>query len=185
MWVKPDLLRMRISGMGGQGILLAGYIIGRAAVEYDGILAVQSESYGPEMRGTKCKTDILLSYNNAPIYCPALESADILVVMSQDAWMAYNHILHADSLVFFDVNLVQHPQTAAKTYPIPSTKFADELGNRIVANIVMLGALIGTTHIVTKSAIEWALELSVPTPLAELNINALRKGYEMANALTS
>ncbi len=183
MLPKSELVKIRLSGNGGQGILLSGYILGKAAVEYDGLQAVQTQSYGPEMRGTKCKSDLIISYRDTPIHFPAIERADILMAMSQEAWNAYSKILHNKSLIFIDSDLVKVNSKSSRLYPVPATKTADQLENRLVANMVMMGVLVEITQIVSKPAIERATLDIIPKSLKDLNVNALNKGYEMGKQL--
>ncbi|MFX1293920.1 MAG: 2-oxoacid:acceptor oxidoreductase family protein [Promethearchaeota archaeon] len=183
MFQKKDIIKIRISGMGGQGILLSGYILGKAAVEYDGIQAVQTQSYGPEMRGSKCKSDIIFSFNNNPIPYPVIEKADILIAMSQDAWISYNKLLYKESLVFIDIDLVQIKSNSHKIYKIPVIKMANELGNRVIANIIMIGAVLGVTQLISQSAIKKAVVDSVPNDLRELNLIALQKGFKIGEEI--
>lgn len=180
---KNDVVKIRISGMGGQGILLSGYILGKAAVEYDGIQAVQTQSYGPEMRGSKCKSDVILSINDTPIYYPVIEKADILITMSKDAWISYNKLLHEKSLGFIDVDLVQIHSNPYEIYKIPATKMADDLGNRVIANIIMLGSVIGITQLISQSAIKQAMIASVPKDLREINLKALQQGFKIGEEI--
>ena len=176
---KDKIIKIRISGIGGQGIILMGYVLGKAAVVFDKITAVQTQSYGPEMRGTKCKSDLILSYNNIPIHYPIIEKANILVVMSQEAWLAYNSILQKDSIVFYDPDLIKIESKSYKLYPVAALQIAVELGNRIVANMVMLGALVGATEVVSQSALEQAVSDSVPESLKDLNLAAIKRGYDL------
>ncbi len=185
MLVKDKPIKIRLTGLGGQGIILSGLILGKAAVVYDGIQAIQNQSYGPEMRGTKCKTDLIISYDENPILHPAIDKADILVALSQEAWTAYQSSLHKYSLVFIDSDLVQITHESCKTYRIPASKAADELGDRIVTNIIMLGALIEVTEILSKVALEQALLDSIPSTLRELNLAALKKGYALGKKLVA
>jgi 2-oxoglutarate ferredoxin oxidoreductase subunit gamma len=180
---KQTPIKIRFSGLGGQGIILSAFILGKAAVLYDDLLAIQTQSYGPEMRGTKCKSDLILSCDRSPINYPSIDKADVLVVMSQEAWNAYRANTHPKSYVFIDSDLVRIESNTYKIFRIPSTKIADQLGNRIVANIVMLGALVEITQIVSKPSIERAVTETVPESLRTLNVSALTKGFEIGKTL--
>ncbi len=183
MLAEQTPIKIRFSGLGGQGIILSALILGKAAVLYDDLFAIQTQSYGPEMRGTKCKSDLIISRDKSPINYPSIDKADVLVAMSQEAWNAYRANTHPKSYVFIDSDLVHTDSNTHTIFRVPSTKVADQLGNRIIANILMLGALVEITHIVSKSSIECAVTETVPESLRALNVSALTKGFEIGKNL--
>ncbi|WP_292460933.1 2-oxoacid:ferredoxin oxidoreductase subunit gamma [Methanothermococcus sp.] len=170
---------IRLSGFGGQGIILAGVILGRGASLYDNKNAVQTQSYGPEARGGASKSEVVISEEE--ISFPKVIKPDILVCMSQPAFDKYSMDVKENGYVIVDKDLITIPddyKNNSKVYRVPFTEIAQkEIGLKIVANIVMLGALTKITNIVSKEAIEKAILDSVPKGTEEKNIEAFEKGY--------
>ncbi len=166
---------LRLSGFGGQGIMLAAVIVGRAAVMYDGMYAVQTQVYGPEARGGASMAAVV--FDDEPILYPKVSDPDILVIMSQEGFEKYGANARADALMLLDRGLV-HSRPSCRYYEIPATEDARGiLGKVIVANIVMLGALVASTGVVSREAIERAVLDQVPKGTEDLNLRALRQGY--------
>ncbi|WP_456375255.1 2-oxoacid:ferredoxin oxidoreductase subunit gamma [Methanocaldococcus sp.] len=171
---------IRLSGFGGQGIILAGVILGRAASLYDNKEAVQTQSYGPEARGGASKSEIVIS--DEPIDYPKVIKPDILVCMSQQAYDKYKDDIKEGGILLVDEDLVstsEKPEVDVKIYKVPFTRIAsEEIKLPIVANIVMLGALTKLTKIVSKESMEKAILDSVPKGTEEKNLMAFNIGYE-------
>ncbi|HIQ39500.1 MAG TPA: 2-oxoacid:ferredoxin oxidoreductase subunit gamma [Methanothermococcus okinawensis] len=175
---------VRISGFGGQGIVLAGVILGRSAALYDGKNAVQTQSYGPEARGGASKSEVVISEEE--IDYPKVIKPDILVCMSQQAFDKYGRDIKDGGTVIVDRDLVTVSENFyngnVKLYKIPFTDIAyKDIGLKIVANIVMLGALVRITGIVSKEAMRKAILDSVPKGTEEKNLMAFEKGYSYIN----
>lgn len=175
---------LRLAGFGGQGILLAGIVIGKAASLFDNKYAVQTQSYGPEARGGASKCDVVIS--NEEIDYPKLTKADILVAMSHEALIKYLDTLKPEGTLILDPDLVFEEeiedfvkQNNIKTYRAPATKTADSLGLRIVANIVMTGAITKATEIISKESAIKSIENSVPKGTESKNIQAFEAGYNL------
>lgn len=165
------------TGFGGQGIVLSGVILARAAL-YDKKGVVQTQSYGPEARGGACRAEVIIS--DDVVYYPFVEEADILVAMSQEALDKYiNSIRKGGQLIIDSTTITQIPQKAGvKLNKVAATDIASEkLGKIIVANIVMLGALTNLTGIVSREAMEKAVRESIPRGTEEINLKALEAGY--------
>lgn len=171
-----DVLEVRISGLGGQGVVLAGVILGRAVV-YDGKYAVQTQSYGAEARGSAAKSEIIIS--DEKISFPKVRRCNILVTMSQSALDKHLKDLKENGTLLVDRDMVkQVPKIKAEVFKVPATEIAEtELGSRIYANAVMLGALTKITQIVSEEAVEKAIADSVPEETKENNVNGFRRGY--------
>jgi 2-oxoglutarate ferredoxin oxidoreductase subunit gamma len=169
---------VKICGFGGQGIVLSGYIIGKAASLHDGKEAVLTQSYGPEARGGACSADIVIS--EVKVDYPYLKGIDILVVMSQEAYSTYSKGLADDVLMLIDEDLVEPLDINEKIelHKIPATRIAEELGNKIVANIVMLGFFSAVTGVVGRDAMKKAVMSTVPKGTLELNEKAFDRGFE-------
>jgi 2-oxoglutarate ferredoxin oxidoreductase subunit gamma len=168
----PKRIEVRISGLGGQGAVLAGEILGRAAV-YEGKYAVQTQDYGAEARGTAAKSEVIIS--DGKIGFPKVRKCDILVAMSQSAVEIHLKDLKEKGILIVDENMVKHlPETKAKVFRVPATKTAE-----IYANVAMLGALTKITGIVKEKAIEKAISDSVPETAREANINAFKESLKL------
>lgn len=160
-----------IAGFGGQGIMLAGYLLGRAATIYEGKYAVFQESYGPEARGSACKANLKIS--DEPIDYPIVESADYLIALSKEGYELNEPLLKGP--VIYDSSLV--PGVKREGYGIDATAIAESLHNRIVANMVITGFFLGITRIIKKESFEKAIESGVAKRFVELNKTAFEAGY--------
>ncbi|HIH96242.1 MAG TPA: 2-oxoacid:ferredoxin oxidoreductase subunit gamma [Thermoplasmata archaeon] len=167
---------IRLCGFGGQGIITAGVIVGKSASVYSNYNAVQTQSYGPEARGGASKSEVIIS--DEEIGYPGIEKADILVVMSQQAWDRYGKTSKPNSTIVIDPDMVKIERGGKKIYEVRATKIASDLGNKIIANMVMLGALVGITGIVPKDAMEQAILDSVPKRFVGLNKHAFAEGFK-------
>lgn len=170
---------IRISGFGGQGVALAGMILGKAATLYENIEAVMTQNYGPEARGGASSADVILS--DTEIAYPFVQEADILVALSQQAYEKYRPLAKKDAVVLIDQDLVT-PKKGDKVLKIPSQKLAENLGRRIVTNIVMLGFLTAVSGLVKRENMEKALETSMKASILPLNKKAFATGYDYATA---
>ncbi|UCH89343.1 MAG: 2-oxoacid:acceptor oxidoreductase family protein [Thermoplasmata archaeon] len=170
---------IKFAGFGGQGIVLSGFILGRAVAIHEDRHAVLTQSYGPEARGGACSAEIVIS--DTMVDYPYIDIPQILVLMSQEAYMTYHTKVRKDGMIIYDKDLVNlnSANKVKKLYGIPATRIAEELGKKIVANIVMLGALIAISDVVEKDAMAKAVESSVPKGLVELNMKAFERGYEV------
>jgi len=171
-------VEVRICGLGGQGVVLAGQILGRAAV-YDGKNVVQTQSYGAEARGSAAKSEVIIS--DQKIGYPMVRKCDILVAMSQSAINAHIKDLKENATLLVDKDLVkQIPEIKAKVYNLPTTKVAEtQLRSKMYANVVMLGALTEITKIVSKEAMKKAITTSVRTDTIKTNLCAFEEGINL------
>ena len=168
---------VRFSGFGGQGIILAAVILGRAAALYDGKHAVQTQVYGPEARGGASMSAVII--DDEPILYPEVHVPDIYVIMSQEGFERYGARAPEGAVMLIDSDLVEG-RPACSFREVPATSEArNTLGKVIVANIVMLGAVVAATGVVSDPAIEKAVLDSVPKGTEKLNLAALRRGMEL------
>lgn len=167
---------IKFGGFGGQGIVLMGNIAARASSIYDKKYAVFTPSYGPEARGGAASSNVVI--DDEEIDYPYVTQPDVLVVMNQGAYEKYAPMLKDDGILIIDEDLVKLKNGAGKIAKIPSTRIAENLGKRIVANIVMLGFFAGVTKLISYEAIKKAVLESVPPKFREINEKALEKGYE-------
>ena len=169
---------VRISGLGGQGVVLAGQILGRAAV-YDGKNVVQTQSYGAEARGSIAKSEVIIS--DGKIAFPIVRRCDILVAMNQEALDRHLKDLKEDGVLIVDSTYVKkNPEKKAKIFKIPATEHAEKtFGDRIYANMLMLGALTKATNIVSEKAMKKAIQDAVMKNIADINEEAFKKGKQL------
>jgi len=169
---------VRITGYGGQGIILTGYIFGKAAAIYDERHSTMTQSFGPEARGSACSAALVL--DDRVIAYPYLRQTDVLIALSREGYDKYEAELREDGVLIYDQDLVQPrpPRGAIKMYGVPAARIAEELGKRIVQNIVVVGFATAVTGIVGKEAAKKAVESSVPKALVDVNLKAFEKGYE-------
>jgi 2-oxoglutarate ferredoxin oxidoreductase subunit gamma len=167
---------IRFAGFGGQGIMLAVHIVGHASSIFDRKNAVLTQSYGPEARGGASSADVVIS--DSEIDYPKVTIPDILVIMSQEAYTTYGQKMAKDAILIIDEDLVKITD-GRKFITVPATRLAEQLGKRIVANIVMLGFFAKQAEsIVTYDAIKKSLLVNVPKGTEELNLKAFNAGYD-------
>lgn len=172
-----------ITGFGGQGIILTGNIMGKAATLHDKKHATLTQSYGPEARGGSCSAQVILS--GEEILYPYVESPELLVAMSQDGFNKNRHLLRAGGTLIWDTDLVtaEDLDPSWTAYNIPATRFAEELGNKMMANIVMLGMISAVTDLVTAESLKTAVLGAVPPKTKEKNEAAFNRGREYGEAI--
>jgi len=171
-----------ITGLGGQGIVLAGQVLGTAACLTDHRESTFTQSYGPESRGGSCSAQLIIS--DKPIHYPYVRNPDILVCMSQMGYEKYRHLLKDDAILIIDQDMVRSTDNAGgDVFPIPATRIAEELGRKMMANIVMLGFVTSITGAVSLKGMLTSVADSVPKGTEEVNIAAFNKGYDFGQAL--
>jgi 2-oxoglutarate ferredoxin oxidoreductase subunit gamma len=172
---------IRLAGEGGQGMILAGIILAEAASIYDGKMAVQTQSYGPEARGGASKSEVVIA--DGEIDHPEVLSADVVVTLSQEAYDKYAGGVEPGGLLVVDEEKVGSIATP-DAVKIPISRLAFETtGKTITANTVALGILVGLTGVVSRQAIEKAVTARAPRGTDEMNRRALEAGFEAAAAL--
>jgi 2-oxoglutarate ferredoxin oxidoreductase subunit gamma len=176
-------VEVRFAGFGGQGIIKSGIIVAAAASIHGGKNAVQTQSYGPESRGGACKSEVVISEEEVDF--PKVTEPDILVVMSQHAYNEFTENMKPGGTVILDPDMIPREKEMkdAKVFRIPATKIAEELGRKIVANIVMLGAFAALTNVLNKEAIKESIKTNIPKGTEQLNLAAFEKGFEYAQNL--
>jgi 2-oxoglutarate ferredoxin oxidoreductase subunit gamma len=176
-------IEIRLSGFGGQGIILAGYILGKAAALYDHKHATMTQNYGPESRGGACSAQIIVA--DAPVSYPHLTRPQVLVAMSQEAFAKYSDELADNGLLVIDEDLVQPNGNARRVrlFGVPATRIAEQMGRKMIANIVMLGCLAALDQTVSVDALRQAVRESVPKGTEDLNFQAFERGYEHGQRL--
>jgi 2-oxoglutarate ferredoxin oxidoreductase subunit gamma len=174
-----EIIQVRISGFGGQGVVLAGVLLGEAGV-IDGKQTAGSNSYGAQARGSGCKSEIVFSED--PIDFPHLTAVDILITMSQGAYdLNWKDVNERDGLILYDRSLVTPKEEInVKQVGLPCTEVAlKKLRNKQVANLILLGALVEITKIVSPKAMRKTIALHVSQQFRSLNLKALRIGMAL------
>jgi len=166
-----------MAGFGGQGIVLDGNILGKAAAIYDRKNATLVQSYGPEARGGACSAHIIISDDT--ISYPYVQNPNILICMSREGYENNIGSLQENGLLLTDSDLVSQGDTEKTylSYSVPATRIAEKLGRKMIANIVMLGFLASLSNIVTFKSMKKAIDDSVPKGTEELNLKAFESGY--------
>jgi 2-oxoglutarate ferredoxin oxidoreductase subunit gamma len=172
------LTEVRIAGFGGQGVILAASVVGRAATIYNNRYATMTQSFGPESRGGACSAQLIIS--GSPVLYPYVTASDILVVMSQEAFTKFHGELKPGGVMLVEEDLVRLSdiKPGTRVYGIPATRFAEELGKKMVLNIVMVGFFGAVTQLIPADALRNAIADAVPKRFRELNLLAFDKGYD-------
>jgi 2-oxoglutarate ferredoxin oxidoreductase subunit gamma len=173
-----SLTEIRISGFGGQGVILSAIVIGKAGCIFENGYSTMTQSFGPEARGGACSAQVILS--NQPILYPYVTRPDILVTMSQEAYSLFTPQLKEDGILIIEQDLVRVEKLppGVRVYGVPATRLAEELGKRMVLNIVMVGFFASVTNVLDPEAVRQAVADSVPEAFRELNLKAFDKGFE-------
>ncbi|MGC8492601.1 MAG: 2-oxoacid:acceptor oxidoreductase family protein [Syntrophobacteraceae bacterium] len=176
--IRKEIL---ITGLGGQGIVLAGQVLGMAACLADHLEASFTQSYGPEARGGACSAQLIIS--DRPIHYPYVREADILVCMSHTGYEKYRHMLKEHGTMIVDQDMVRPGEEApCDIFFVPATRMAEELGRKMMANIVMLGFVTSVTEAVSLQGMLSSVADSVPKGTEKTNIAAFNKGYDCGQA---
>jgi len=170
-----------ISGFGGQGIILAGRILGKAAVIGDHRESTLVQAYGPEARGGACSAQVTIA--DQPIHYPYVRRPDALACMSQGGFDKFIGQIKEGGTLLIDQDLVQPRGFDGQVFSIPSTRIAEELGRKMMANIIMLGFFTAITGAVSVDAARDAVTDSVPKGTEEMNSTAFNKGCDYGLAV--
>jgi len=180
-----DRVEIRLSGSGGQGLILSGIILAKAAV-HDNIKVTQSQSYGPESRGGSSRADVIISTKD--IFFPECTNLDILVALTQEACDKYVYDMKDKGILIADTSYVKNiSMMGSRVFEIPISDIClEKLGSKLPANIVVLSFLVKLTKIVTLKSLEQAIRESVKPAFIDMNIKAMKLGFSLAeNAVES
>jgi 2-oxoglutarate ferredoxin oxidoreductase subunit gamma len=173
----PKRIEVIIGGHGGQGVVLAGQILGKAAA-FEGKNVVQTQSYGAEARGSLTKSEVIIS--DSRIGFPAVKRCDVLVAMNQESLDKYLPLLKDDGTLIVDSGVEKIPEVKAQMYKVPAVETAKKaFGESLFANMVILGALVKITRMVSVESMEKSIRESVSEKTLEMNLNAFRKGLQL------
>jgi len=169
---------IRIAGFGGQGVILSAVVIGKAGCIYQTGYSTMTQSFGPEARGGACSAQVILS--DSPILYPYVTRPDILVVMSQEAYTLFSPQIKHDGILIIEEDLVRIGElpVGVRVYSIPATRIAEELGKKMVLNIVMVGFFGAVSQVVDPEALRDAVAASVLGAYRDLNLKAFDCGYD-------
>ena len=170
-----------ITGFGGQGIIMTGRILGRSAALGDRKESVFTQSYGPESRGGACSAQVIVS--EEPIRYPYVRHLDILICMSQTGYETFVGQMTQKTILLIEQDLVRPNLTECNLFSIPATRMAEELGRKMMANIIMLGFCIAVTKVVSLNAALDSVAASVPKGTEEVNTRAFKKGFDYGLAI--
>jgi 2-oxoglutarate ferredoxin oxidoreductase subunit gamma len=171
---------IKFSGFGGQGIVRCALITGKAIALYDGKFSTMTQSFGPEARGGACQSQLIISDDR--IAYPYCVEPGVLIALSQEAYDKYEPGLVDGGILIYEEELVKpsgYPKRV-KRYPIPATRIAEEVGNRLFTNLVVLGFFSAVTGAVSAEAMKKALPGLVPDRFLKKNIDAFDRGYAYA-----
>jgi 2-oxoglutarate ferredoxin oxidoreductase subunit gamma len=177
------LTEIRVAGFGGQGVILAATVIGKAASIYQGAYATMTQNFGPEARGGSSSAAVVLS--GEPIAYPYVAQPDVLVVLSQEAYTRFVPELKPGGTLIIEQDLVRIGAlpSGIRLYSVPATRLAEELGRRMVLNIVLVGFFGAVTTLLDPQSLRQAVASSVPEAFRDLNLRAFDKGYEYGATL--
>ena len=181
-----SMTEIKVGGLGGQGVILAGMIIGRGAAIYDSKHSTLTQSFGPEARGSACSAQVIVA--DDPVEYPYVTKADILVVMSQEACARFAPDMSPTGTLLYEAELVDpkgHAPEGVTCHGVPSTRIAEELQRRMVANIVMVGFFAAMTDLVGVDALRESVKASVPPGTETLNLTAFERGLAYGQELAA
>jgi len=169
---------IRIAGFGGQGVILSAIVIGKAGCIYQDGYSTMTQSFGPEARGGACSAQVILS--DSPVLYPYVSRPDILIVMSQEAYTLFSPQIKDNGILIIEEDLVRIGELppGVRVYSIPATRIAEELGKKMVLNIVMVGFFGAVSQVLDPDALRKAVAASVPEAYRELNLKAFDRGFD-------
>ena len=173
-----QLTEIRVAGFGGQGVILSAIVIGKAASIVEGQHATMTQNFGPEARGGACSAQLVVS--DQPVLYPYVTNPNILVVMSQEAYAKFAPELRPGGLMLIEQDLVRVSSIPVGTriFGIPATRIAEELGKRMVLNIVMTGFFGAVSGLLERESLRQAIDSSVPSAFREINLKAYDRGFD-------
>ena len=174
-----QLTEIRIAGFGGQGVIMCASVIGRAASIVENGYATMTQNFGQEARGGACSAQLVLS--PTPVLYPYVVQPDLMVLMSQEAYVKFANDIKPGGTLIIEQDLVRVQELSVpdvRVFAIPATRIAEELGKRMVQNVVMTGFFGAISGLLQRDSLRKAIEDSVPAAFAELNRKAFDAGYE-------
>lgn len=177
-------VKISLCGMGGQGIILTAVVMGTTMVKKNGLYATQTQSYGSEARGGQCQAELII--DREPINSPVAEKKDILVALFQEAYEKYIDSLKPDGILIYDPDLVSElKKPVARSYALPATQMATQLGNRMSANMIVLGYLSAVFDLFTKEQLVEVVKTETNPRFLASNLEAVEAGHAFGLAQLS
>lgn len=175
--------RLVFSGAGGQGVIMAAIILAESAVMYENLIATQTQAYGPEARGGATRSDIIIA--DSEIYFPKVTQPNVLVCLTQEAYMKFYGIVRPGGLLLTDSRYVKSLLTVdSRQIQLPMHKsIMDEIGNDVAYSTCMLGALLGLTELVKPESVMQVIEKRIPLDALDMNRKALDIGLALVRDL--
>jgi len=176
--MSANRMTLRVTGYGGQGVILSTYILGKAACIYSDFHSTMTQSFGPEARGSSCAAQLVIDKDR--VLSPYAGQQDVLIAMSQEGYVKYAGELKKNALLVYEKELVT-PQTngQVRAFGVPATRLASEkVGKVITVNIIMVGFFAAISDVLGREAIEQAVKASVPAGTEKLNMLAFQTGYD-------
>ena len=172
------LTEIRVAGFGGQGVILAAAVIGKAACIFQNGFATMTQAFGPEARGGSSSAQVILS--DEPVLYPYITQPDVLVVMSQEAFTRFTPELKDGGILIVEQDMVRVTElkSGIRLYSVPATRVAEELGKTMVLNVVMVGFFGAVTGLLDPDHLRKAVADSVPPAFQKLNLQAFDRGFE-------
>jgi 2-oxoglutarate ferredoxin oxidoreductase subunit gamma len=179
--MSATALELQFAGLGGQGVILAGMTVGRGLALYENYHVSLTQSFGPEARGSACSVQLMVSPE--PVHYPYVDRPNILAALSQEAYFRFAPRLQAEGIMLLEEDLVQpaaagDPRPDARVYRVPATRLAEELGRKMVMNMVLVGFFTAVTGLLRVESARRAVSESVPRGTEALNLAAFDKGYQ-------
>jgi 2-oxoglutarate ferredoxin oxidoreductase subunit gamma len=173
-----QLTEIKVAGFGGQGVILAAMVIGKAASIFEGGFSTMTQSFGPEARGGACSAQVITS--DQPVLYPYVTNPDILVVMSQEAYTKFSPELKPNGTLIIEQDLVRigNLPEGTRIYSCPATRIAEDLGKKMVLNVVMVGFYAAVSGTLKSECLRSAVLESVPPAFKDLNARAFEAGYK-------
>ncbi len=179
LFKNKSRIEVRLSGAGGQGLILASVIMAEAVGLFEGKNVAQTQAYGPEARGGATRADVVIS--EGEIYYPKATKVDLLLVMTEEALTKYKHVLKPEGVLIYDEFYV-HPKTlpVSRSFGFDITRTArDVVGKMVTANMVALGIISALTGIMSEEALKKAVERKAPEGTEEINLKAVEEGIKL------
>jgi len=175
--------QIRLSGSGGQGLILGGILLAEAAI-LDGKKVLQSQSYGPESRGGSSRADVIIS--DEIIYFPRAVNLDILLCLTQEAADKFIGNLKPTGIFIYDSSQISINPIEGKAIGIPFTELAiKKFKTAIVTNIILLAFTCKITNVISLNALKKALKKRIKPKYVELNLKAVRLAVRLAEKYLS
>jgi 2-oxoglutarate ferredoxin oxidoreductase subunit gamma len=176
-------IETRLSGEGGQGVVMGGAILAEAAILHEGRFAVQSPTYGSRVRGGPTKVDVIVS--DEEIIYPRATAINVFLSLAQMSFNKFCNNLAKDAIILVDEHLVPNvPKLNYQVHRFPFVNLArSELGNVVLSNIIALSTLVDMTGVVSHDALWQAIKARVPAKYIDLNQQAMERGFEISTRL--